>query len=92
MEKLVKETDNAFVLTQYAKLLFYGNGTYEEDKDKALRILEIIKDKKNPIYLGFMADIYNVGGGEIDQDMQKSIEYNKLSFENGCNTPQILDH
>lgn len=83
MERLVKETDNATVLTSYARLLFYGSGTYEEDKDKALRILEKIKDRNNPNYLGFMADIYNIGGGEIDRDMQKSIEYYKLAFEKG---------
>ena len=39
LDDLIKTTKNSTVLSQYAECLFYGKGPYEEDKEKAMRII-----------------------------------------------------
>lgn len=46
LEELIKQTKSSTVLSRYASLLFSGGGPYEEDKEKAMRILNKVEDKK----------------------------------------------
>lgn len=83
LEDLVKTTANSTVLSRYASLLFSGGGPYEENKEKAMRILEKIKDKNNPFYLATMGDVYLNGSDKIEINAEKAIEYYSKAFENG---------
>lgn len=83
LEDLVKTTANSTVLSRYASLLFGGGGPYEENKEKAMRILEKIKDKNNPFYLATMGDVYLNGSDKIEINAEKAIEYYSKAFENG---------
>ena len=83
LEELIKTTNNSYVLARYAGLLFLGDGSYEEDKEKAMRVLKKIEDKNNPYYLDLMGLIYTSGTDEIEIDIKKAIDYFTKAFENG---------
>jgi len=83
LEELVKSTNNSYVLTRYAGLLFFGGEPYEEDKEKAMRVLKKVEDKSNPFYLELMGLVYASGTDEIEIDVEKAIEYFTKAFESG---------
>lgn len=83
MDALVERTDNSFVLTKYAGFLFDGADPYEGDKDKALEIIDNIKDKNNPDYLELMGVVYQNGTSNISPDMAKAVDYFKKAFKYG---------
>lgn len=83
LDDLVKNTTNSTVLSRYAGLLFSGKGPYEEDKEKAMRILDKIEDKKNPYYLEEMGFVYFDGTDKIEISVEKALEYFSKAFENG---------
>ena len=83
LEGLIKQTKNSTVLSRYAGLMFFGEGAYEEDQEKAMRVLKKIEDKDNPFYLDLMGAIYTFGTDEIEVDAEKAIEYYTKAFENG---------
>lgn len=83
MDALVKKTDNSFVNARYAYLLFYCRDPYEENKEKALTILEKVKDKSNNYYLWMMANVYSDGAGTIERDMDKAVSYYEMAFDEG---------
>ena len=83
LEELIKQTKNSTVLSRYAGLLFFGGGPYEEDQEKAMRVLKKVEDKDNPFYLDLMGAIYSSGTDKIEVDAEKAIEYYTKAFENG---------
>ena len=83
LEELIKQTKNSTVLSRYAGLIFFGGGPYEEDKEKAMRVIKKIEDKDNPIYLDLMGSIYTSGTDKIEVDAEKAIQYYTKAFENG---------
>ena len=83
LENIAKDTDNAFVLSRYAILYFYGAPGFEENKEKAMRILNKVKDKEDPDYLYMMGRVYMSGTDEIDIDEDKGIEYLTKAFDKG---------
>lgn len=83
LNDLVLTTDNSYVLSRYASLFFYGSEQYEEDREKALAILEKVKDKNNPYYCSLMGDIYFTGTEKISIDENKGIEFFVKSFNGG---------
>lgn len=83
MDALVERTDNSHVMAQYARLFFYGYDPYEEDKDRALEILDNIQDKNDYVYLRLMAFVYRNGTSKIKPNIDKAIDYFKKSFKHG---------
>lgn len=83
MDALVERTDNSHVMAQYARLFFNGYNPYEEDKERALDILDNIKDKDNYVYLRLMAFVYRNGTSKINPNIDKAMDYFKKSFKNG---------
>ena len=83
LEELIKHTKNSMVLSRYADLLFFGGGPYEEDQEKAMRILKKVEDKENSFYLGLMGGIYSNGTDKIDIDAGKGIDFFTKAFEKG---------
>lgn len=83
LEKLSKETENSYVLSKYASLIFFGNEPFEEDKEKAMSILEKVKDKNNPLYLETMGYVYMNGTDEIDIDEKIAQDYFEKAFNKG---------
>ena len=85
IEKLVKETDNSYVQSRYAAIYFEGlEDQYDEDKEKAISILEKVKDKNDPAYLALMAEIYFVGTDKIQINNAKAIDYLEKGYKNGA--------
>lgn len=84
LDQLVKTTDNSYVLSRYAMLLFRGDEPYEEDKEKAISILNDVKDKENSEYCRAMGYVYFYGTDEIVVDVQKVVEYLTKAFQKGC--------
>lgn len=83
LDSLMLTTDNSYVLSRYASLLFFGQGSYEEDKEKALAVLEKVKDKKNPYYCSLMGDVYFSGTEKISIDENKGIDFLVKAFNGG---------
>jgi len=83
LDDLVLATDNSYVLSRYASLLFYGFEPYEEDKEKAISILEKVKDKNNPLYCDIMGDVYFSGTEGINIDEHKGIDFLERAFNGG---------
>lgn len=83
LEDLAKKTENAYVLSRYASLFFFGDKPFEEDKEKAMSILKKVKDKKEPFYLYMMGDVYLNGSDNIEINEIKAIEYYSKAFEKG---------
>lgn len=83
LEELVKKTDNSYIQSRYAALLFSGDGPFEENKEKAQSVFENIKDKNNPEYLFQMGYVYLNGSDNIDINVEKAIEYFSKGFERG---------
>lgn len=83
LDDLVLTTDNSYVLSRYASLLFYGQEPYEEDKEKALAILGKVKDKNNPLYCDLMGNIYFSGTEKISIDENKGIDFLVKAFNGG---------
>jgi hypothetical protein len=83
LEELVKKTDNAYIQSRYAALLFSGGGPYEENKEKAQFVFENIKDKNNSEYLYQMGNVYLKGSDNIDINIEKAIDYFSKGFERG---------
>lgn len=82
MKTLVSKTKNSYVKSRYARELFYG-WTFEEDCDKAYKILESVEDKNNALYLRAMGELYYNGSDKIKVDYKKAIKYFTKAFENG---------
>lgn len=82
IDKLIKSTDNSYALSRCAGLLLKGF-VLEKDEEKAVELLNKVKDKNEPIYLVTMADLYRTGTDKIDIDYAKSLEYYNKAFENG---------
>ncbi len=82
MKTLVSKTKNSYVKSRYARELFYG-WIFEEDRDKAYKILESVEDKNNALYLRAMGELYYNGSAQIKVDYKKAIEYYKKAYENG---------
>ena len=80
---LVGKTKNAYVLSQYANLLLNENDIFEQDKGKALSILNKIEDKDHPQYNLAMGDLYCVGAKDIEINYKKAIEYFEIAYQNG---------
>ena len=83
LEELVKTSDNSYVLSRYAALLFYGSEPFEEDREKAMSVIKKVKDKNNPLYCYLMGDIYFVGEEDIEIDEARGVEYYIKAFNNG---------
>lgn len=83
LDALIKNSSNAYVMSRYAILLFYGISPYEENKEKAMNILNKVSDKNDPFYNWAMGLVYLDGTDEIDIDVEKSIEFFTKSFYNG---------
>lgn len=83
LEELIKNTENSYVMARYASLKFEGAGPYEEDKEKAMSILDKVKDKNDSYYLYAMGLVYLKGTDYIDIDINKSIEYFSKAFNKG---------
>ena len=93
IEKLVKNTQNTYVLCEYAGLLLSDGEEIEQDKEKAMSILNKIKDKENPDYLYIMACVYEVGTDDIDIDYKKRNEFLEKSFAKGkCYSAAVLGY
>jgi len=90
IEKLVTQSQNEHVLCRYAQLLLGANENIEQDKDKAMSILNKIKDKENPDYLFVMACVYEVGTDDIDIDYKKRNEYLEKSFAKGLHSSAVV--
>lgn len=82
LEKLIETTRNSTVLSKYAGLFLKGE-SYEEDPEKAMRILKKVEDTSNPEYLWQMGYVYAKGTGTIDIDVKKAIDYYIKAYENG---------
>lgn len=80
---LVEKTKNSYVLSQYARLLLYGDGMFEQDKDKALSVLNRIEDKDDPVYNLAMGEVYCAGAGDIEINYKKALEYFEKAYKNG---------
>ncbi len=83
MDELIQKSNNAHVLSRYASLIFFGSGPYEEDREKAIAILNKVNDKDYPTYCEIMGDVYLYGTDEIAIDVQKSIDFYTKAFKNG---------
>lgn len=83
LEELVKTSDNSYVFSRYASLLFFGNEAFEEDREKAMSVIKKVKDKNNPFYCSLMGDIYFVGEEDIEIDEARGVEYYIKAFNNG---------
>lgn len=82
--KLVESSDNSYVQSRYANILFGGiEGVFEKNIEKAERILKKVKDQNDPYYLGNMGFLYYSGLGNIPKDVDKSKEYFEKGFEKG---------
>ena len=82
-DNLIKKTSNAHILCRYASFLSRENPFYEENQEKALKILNSIKDKENMEYLRAMGDIYSKGCDTIKTNIYKAFEYYSKAFEHG---------
>lgn len=83
LEELIKNTESPYVMSRYAKLLFRGQAPYEEDKEKAIGILDKVKDKNDPYYLELMGLVYFYGTDKIEIDINKGAECLSKAFNNG---------
>ncbi len=83
IESLAKKTDNTYALSRYASLFFFGSEPFEEDKEKAISILDKVKDKNDPFYLEMMGNVYMNGTDKIDINETKAIELYTKAFEKG---------
>lgn len=83
LEKLCAKTECSHALSRYASLLFFGPEPFEEDKEKAMSILEKVKDKNNPFYLELMGYVYMNGTDKIEIDENKAEEYFVKAFNHG---------
>ena len=83
LDDLVLTTDNSYVLSRYASLFFYGSEQYEEDREKALAILEKVKDQNDPYYCSLMGDVYFTGTEKISIDENKGIDFLEKAFNSG---------
>lgn len=83
IDDLAQKTENAYVLSRYASLFFFGDKPFEEDKEKAMSILKKVKDKKDAFYLYMMGDVYLNGTDNIEINEKKAIEYYSDAFEKG---------
>lgn len=83
IEKLVNKSSNTYVLCEYARLLLSDVEEIEQDKEKAMSILNKIEDKDNSNYLYTVACVYAIGTDDIDIDYKKSEEFLEKAFAKG---------
>ena len=75
LANLVKETNNPYVICQYAMLFQDGiENEIEKNTTKADSILNTIKDKNDPYYLYLKGLVYCYGNDKTDIDENKAIE------------------
>lgn len=79
---LVEKSTNDYVIARYAKELLHG-WTFEQDKEKAERLLESVNNKDNDVYLRVMGELLEVGGDKSEINYKKSLEYYMKAFAQG---------
>lgn len=82
LENLCKNTHDTYSLARYASELLEGP-IFEKDEDKAMSILNNVKDKNEPFYLLEMAYIYFKGTKNIDVDNDKAVVFLKQAYKEG---------
>lgn len=82
LKDLEKKSHNSYVLSRLAREYIYG-WTFEENKEKAERLLNSVEDKNEPLYLCVMAEISLLGGKKIQIDYNEAIKYLTKAFEKG---------
>lgn len=80
--ELVEKTDCPYVLSAYARELLHG-WIFEKDPEKALYILDKVKDKKNRYYCRAMGEIYMLGTDKVDIDYKKALSFFEKAYEKG---------
>lgn len=83
VSKLVKNTNNAYVLSGYARELLYEKDMFDQDKNKALSILKKIEDKDSPQYNYVMGQVYCEGAGDEEINYKKAIECFEKAYKRG---------
>lgn len=81
--ELVEKTDCPYVLSEYARELLHG-WIFEKDPEKALYILDKVKDKKNRYYCRAMGEIYMLGTDKVEIDYEKALSFFEKAYEKGC--------
>lgn len=83
LDKLLKKTNNSYVLSRYAVMLLAGT-SYEEKKEaKAWKLLKEIDDDNEPFYLFTMGLVYLFGVAGQDCDYPLALGYLDKSFKKG---------
>ena len=84
VNKIAEKSQNPYVLYRYAYLYLYGIENYfDKDHQKAVEIMERIKDKENPYYLLSKGEMYAWGTESITQDVSKARPLLEKAFSNG---------
>ena len=82
LDNLSRSTQDSYSLSRYALELLEGT-TFDKNEEKAISILNSIKDKSEPWYCWAMAYAYFNGTENFDIDNNKAIEFLKKAYENG---------
>lgn len=86
VNKIAEKSQNPYVLYRYAYLYLDGIENYfDKDHQKAVEIMERIKDKENPYYLLLKGEMYASGTESITQDVSKARPLLEKAFSNGLN-------
>lgn len=84
VNKIAEKSQNPYVLYRYAYLYLDGIENYfDKDHQKAVEIMERIKDKENPYYLLLKGEMYAWGTESITQDVSKARPLLEKAFSNG---------
>lgn len=84
VNKIAEKSQNPYVLYRYAYLYLDGIENYfDKDHQKAVEIMERIKDKENPYYLLSKGEMYAWGTESITQDVSKARPLLEKAFSNG---------
>lgn len=79
---LVEKSTNDYVIARYARELLHG-WTFEQDKEKAEKLLESVNNKDNDAYLRAMGELFEVGGDKTEINYKRSLEYYMKAFAQG---------
>lgn len=82
LDSLYLHTKDTYSRSHYATLLFIGK-LYDEDKGRALKILEEVDDKENEEYLWLRALIYLKMIGDASLNKEKYCEYLEKAIKKG---------
>lgn len=89
LQEHCESTKDSYSLSCYA-LSILSDTIFERNEEKALEILDQIKDKDDPQYLSTMAYIYLSGIDNIEQDKNKGMDYLKKAYQNGKSRAAFL--